>query len=223
MRLFLCSLLLIQPMRHITAADLQSFDKLFRLNLVNALPGYKPANLIGTASPEGLTNVAIFSSVIHLGSAPAVLGIVTRPTTVPRHTYQNIKATGCYTINHVHAAFVGQAHYTSADFPEGESEFDACGFTPVFRDGFPAPYVAESQISIGLRLHEELPIHNGTVLLVGTVEHVYLPGPVLLADGTLDLRAVEDVCISGLDTYYRAEPVGAYAYARPGQGPQPKQ
>ncbi|MBD2714943.1 flavin reductase [Microvirga sp. STR05] len=209
-------------MRHITPTDLQAFEKVFRLNLINALPGYKPANLIGTADADGATNLAIFSSVLHLGSAPAVLGIVTRPTTVPRHTYQNLKATGCFTINHVHAGFVAQAHYTSADFPAGESEFVACGFTPVWRDDFPAPYVAESQIGIGLRLQEELPIHNGTVLLVGSVEHIYLPDTVLLADGTLDLAAVEDVSISGLDTYFRAQPVGAFAYARPGQGPQPK-
>ena len=50
----------------------------------------------------------------------------------------------------------------------------------------------------------------------------YLPEKVLLPDGTLDLPAVDDVCISGLDTYYRAAPVGAFAYARPGQGPQVK-
>ncbi len=209
-------------MRHITPADLAAFEKVFRLNLINALPGYKPANLIGTADAGGATNLAIFSSVIHLGSAPAVLGIVTRPTTVPRHTYQNLQATGCFTINHVPASHVAQAHYTSADFPAGESEFDACGFTPAFRDGFAAPYVAESAISIGLRLKEELPIHNGTVLLVGTVEHIYLPDALLLPDGTLDLPAAEAVCISGLDTYYTAQPVGAFAYARPGQGPQPK-
>ncbi|UOG73712.1 flavin reductase family protein [Hymenobacter tibetensis] len=210
-------------MRHITPDDLKGFEKVFRLNLINALPGYKPTNLIGTADEGGFTNLAIFSSVIHLGSAPAVLGIVTRPTTVPRHTYQNLKTTGCFTINHVHAGFVAQAHYTSADFPAEESEFEQCHFTAEFRDGFPAPYVAESKISIGLRLKEELPIHNGTALLVGTVEHIYLPENVLLPDGTLDLVAVDDVCVSGLDTYYRATQVGAFAYARPGQGPQYKE
>ncbi|WBA43775.1 flavin reductase family protein [Hymenobacter canadensis] len=209
-------------MRHLTSDDILGLEKIFRLNLINALPGYKPANLIGTATPDGATNLAIFSSVLHLGSAPAVLGLVTRPTTVPRHTYQNLKDTGCFTINHVPTSHVAQAHYTSADFPANESEFDACGFTAAWRDGFPAPYVAESPISIGLRLKEELPIHNGTVLLVGTVEHIYLPEALLLPDGTLDLPAAEAVCISGLDTYYQAQSIGAFAYARPGQGPQPK-
>lgn len=208
-------------MHHFTAADIQGFDKLYRLNLVNALTGFKPANLVGTADATGATNLAIFSSAVHLGSDPPLLGLITRPASVPRHTYENIRVTGCYTLNHVHADFVDKAHYTSASFPREESEFDACGLTPVWRDDFPAPYVAESQLSIGLRLAEELPIRlNGTVLLIGQVEHVYLAPPALRPDGTLDLAALHDVCISGLDGYYRAEPLARFAYARPGQGPQ---
>ncbi|RAK65076.1 flavin reductase family protein [Hymenobacter edaphi] len=209
-------------MHHFTAADIRSFDKLYRLNLVNAVTGFKPANLVGTADTAGATNLAIFSSALHLGSDPPLLGLVTRPATVPRHTYENIRATGCYTLNHVHADFVGPAHYTSANFPREESEFDAAGLTTVWRDGFAAPYVAESQLSIGLRLVEELPIRlNGTVLLIGAVEHVYVAPAGLRPDGTLDLAALSDVCISGLDSYYRVEPLARFAYARAGQGPQP--
>ncbi|KAA9338149.1 flavin reductase family protein [Hymenobacter busanensis] len=211
-------------MRHISAADIQAFDKLFRLNLVNSLPGYKPANLIGTAAPDGATNLAIFSSVVHLGSDPPLLGMVTRPTSVPRHTYENIRATGSYTINHVTDGQVAAAHYTSANFPREESEFAQCGFTPEYRHGFPAPYVAESRISIGLRLVAEVPIElNGTVLLIGQVEHVYLDDAALQPDGTLDLAAVQSVAISGLDGYHRVSPLAAFAYARAGQGPKPKE
>jgi flavin reductase (DIM6/NTAB) family NADH-FMN oxidoreductase RutF len=206
-------------MHHFTTADIEGFDKLYRLNLVNALSGYKPANLIGTAAADGATNLAIFSSALHLGSDPPLLGLVTRPATVPRHTYENIRATGCYTLNHVHAEFIDQAHYTSANFAREASEFDACGLTPVYRDGFAAPYVAESRLSVGLRLLEELPIRaNGTVLLVGAVEHVYLAPEALRPDGTLDLAALNNVCISGLDGYLRAEPLARFAYARAGQG-----
>ena len=206
-------------MRHITAADIQAFEKVYRLNLVNGLPGFKPANLVGTAAPDGMTNLAVFSSVLHLGSAPPLLGLVTRPTTVPRHTYANLKTSSCYTLNHVPVALAAQAHYTSADFPDLVSEFDECGFTAVYRDGFPAPYVAESPLSIGLRLLEEHHISNGTVLLVGAVEHVYLREEGLRADGTLDLVALSDTCISGLDAYHAVLPPVRFGYARPGQPP----
>jgi flavin reductase (DIM6/NTAB) family NADH-FMN oxidoreductase RutF len=206
-------------MRHITAADIKSFERIYRLNLVNGLPGFKPANLIGTAAPDGGTNLAVFSSALHLGSDPPLLGLVTRPTTVPRHTYANLKASGCYTINHVPIALAAAAHYTSADFPDTVSEFDECGFTAEYRDDFPAPYVAESPLSIGLRLLEEHPISNGTVLLVGTVEHVYLREEGLREDGTLDLATLGDSCISGLDGYHKVLPPVRFGYARPGNFP----
>ena len=209
-------------MRHLTAADIQAFDKIYRLNLVNGLPGFKPANLVGTATPDGRTNLAVFSSALHLGSDPALLGIVTRPTTVPRHTYANLKASGCYTLNHVPEALAAQAHYTSANFSDNISEFDACGFTAAYRDGFAAPYVAESALSIGLRLLEEHPISNGTVLIVGTVEHVYLKEELLRPDGTLDLVAAGTAAISGLDGYHAVQPPVRFGYARPGQFPQPE-
>ena len=206
-------------MRHLTAADIAGFEKIYRLNLVNGLPGFKPANLVGTAAPDGATNLAVFSSALHLGSDPALLGIVTRPTTVPRHTYANLKASGCYTLNHVPEALAGPAHYTSANFPDDVSEFDACGFTAAYRDGFPAPYVAESPLSIGLRLLEEHAISNGTVLLVGQVEHVYIHPEGLRDDGTLDLAALGTACISGLDGYHAVQPPVRFGYARPGQPP----
>ena len=208
-------------MRHITAADIQGFEKVFRLNFVNGLPGFKSANLVGTAAPDGFPNLAIFSSALHLGSDPPLLGMVTRPTTVPRHTYQNLKADGCYTLNHVPVARLAAAHYTSADFPPDVSEFDACGFTAVYLDGFPAPYVAESALSIGLRLREEHAISNGTVLLVGAVEHVYLPAAGLRDDGTLDLVSMGTAAISGLDGYHVVEPPTRFGYARVGQPPVP--
>ncbi|GAB2846671.1 flavin reductase family protein [Hymenobacter ruber] len=206
-------------MRHLTAADIAGFDKIYRLNLVNGLPGFKSANLVGTASADGVTNLAVFSSALHLGSDPALLGIVTRPTTVPRHTYANLKSSGCYTLNHVPEALAAQAHYTSANFPDSVSEFDACGFTAEYRDGFPAPYVAESALSIGLRLLEEHAISNGTVLLVGTVEHVYLRAEALRPDGTLDLVALGTATISGLDGYHAVQPPVRFGYARVGQPP----
>ena len=206
-------------MRHITAADIHGFEKVYRLNFVNGLPGFKSANLVGTAAPDGFPNLAIFSSVIHLGSNPPLLGLVTRPTTVPRHTYQNLKDSGCYTLNHVPTAKLAAAHYTSADFPSGISEFEACGFTAEYHDGFPAPYVAESAVIIGMRFLEEHAISNGTVLVVGTVEHVYLRTAGLRDDGTLDLVSMGTAAISGLDGYHEVAPPVRFGYARPGKPP----
>ena len=117
-------------------------------------------------------------------------------------------------------SLVAQAHYTSANFADDVSEFEACGFTADYRDGFAAPYVTESPLGIGLRLREEHPIFNGTMLLVGTVEHVYVREEGLRPDGTLDLAALHEAAISGLDGYHAVVPPVRFGYARPGQFPQ---
>ena len=55
-----------------TSNDIKNLDKVYRLNLINSITGIKPANLIATRSKNGVDNVAIFSSVVHLGSNPAI-------------------------------------------------------------------------------------------------------------------------------------------------------
>ncbi|MCS7053720.1 MAG: flavin reductase, partial [Ignavibacterium sp.] len=84
----------------ITKEKILDFERRYRINFVNSLSGFKSANLIGTISKSGITNLAIFSSVIHVGANPPLIGILFRPLSVPRHTYNNIKETGCFTINH---------------------------------------------------------------------------------------------------------------------------
>jgi flavin reductase (DIM6/NTAB) family NADH-FMN oxidoreductase RutF len=209
-------------MPHFTADDIAGLEKVFRLNLINSVTGYKPANLVATAAPDGATNVAVISSVVHLGSNPALIGFVMRPASVPRHTYENIQATGKYTINHVHSGIMREAHYTSANFPREVSEFDACGLTPEYRDDFLAPYVHGSRVQLGLELAQELPIEiNGTILLIGRVVHLYLADDVMRPDGSLNLPAADSVCLSGLDTYHTATAQARYGYARPDQ-PMPE-
>ena len=63
-------------MRHFTEKEIQDFDKIYRLNLINSITGYKSANLIATQSATGASNVAVFSSITHLGSDPALLGFI---------------------------------------------------------------------------------------------------------------------------------------------------
>ena len=203
-------------MKHFTGGQIKELDSRKRANLINSVSGYKSANLIGTISDSGATNLAIFSSVVHIGANPPLLGFVLRPVDeVPRHTHENIKRNGVYTINHVHENFVEQAHWTSAKFERGESEFEKCGLTAEFIEDFAAPFVTESRVKIGLRIAEEIPIKaNGTILLIGAVEHLILPENALLEDGNVDLNAVADVCVSSLDTYHEVKQKIRLPYAR---------
>ena len=120
--------------------------------MINSITGYKPANLIATKSQSGITNVAVFSSVVHYGSAPPILGFVLRPTTVRRHTFDNIIETGYYTINHINEAIVEDAHHTSAKYPKDVSEFNKTGLEEVYNNDFYAPFVKQSTIKMGMKL-----------------------------------------------------------------------
>ena len=202
-------------------SDIQSFDRRYRATLINTLSGFKSANLVGTTDRNGSFNLAIFNSVVHLGANPPLLGMILRPTSVPRHTYENLSEVGYYTINHIHQGIFEKAHQTSAKYECGSSEFDACGFTPEVRDQHPAPYVRESFIKIGMEYVEEYLIEaNKTRLIVGKVIELILPEGSIEADGYLDLAAFETVSISGLDAYYLPKPLGRRAYARPDEAPK---
>ena len=196
--------------------DIQSLNKIYRLNLINSVTGIKPANLIGTKNSKGIENLAIFSSVVHLGSNPPLLGMVTRPTDeVPRHTYSNIQESGIYTINAVDANMSREAHYTSAKFDAEESEFEACGFTPEYIDGFDAPFVKQSKLKMGLKLVEVYPIRqNGTLLLVGEIIHLMVADEAVSTEGYIELDKLNLAGISGLNTYYQLNRQQTYPYAR---------
>lgn len=193
-----------------------NLDRITRLKIINAVTGVKPANLIGTSSKDGITNVAIFSSVLHLGSNPPLLGFVMRPQgDVPTSTYQNIKQTGVYTINHIHPEFVEKAHYTSAKFDKAISEFKRCKLTEEYIEEFKAPFVKESSFKMGLKFRQEIPITiNGTSLIIGEIEHLVIPDTAINEDHDINLEKSNTVGISGLNSYYSLQKIADYPYAR---------
>jgi len=206
-------------MKTISREEIQSYERVYRLNLVNCISGYKAANLIGTKGEFG-ENLSIISSVIHLGSNPAILGFIMRPDTVERHTLKNIKEQGYYTINQISEHFIEQAHYTSANFAKEESEFEKCKLASEYHNQFQAPFVKESQLKMAMKLEEIIPIEiNNTALIVGSVEFLRLNENSLQDNGQLDLNAIKAVCISGLNRYHKVEEIGKFPYARPTELP----
>ena len=203
----------------LSANDFLNMSRIPKLTLINSITGFKSGNLIGTINEDGLTNLSVFSSAVHIGSEPALIALVTRPIVeggkTSRHTYDNIKNTGYFTINHIHEGIIKQAHQCSASYSDGVSEFDAVGLTPQYLSDFTAPFVAESRIKMGLSFVEEYFIKaNNTVMLIGKVEHLIFPTNCMDAQGNLDLNTAETVAISGLDSYHSANLLERLAYAR---------
>ena len=196
--------------------DIANFDKIHRINLMNSLSGYKPANLIGTVSSVGYENVAVFSSIVHLGSNPPVLGFIMRPTTVPRDTYANIKETGCYTINHIAEDFIEEAHHTSAKYEKNVSEFNIVGLKPEYKNNFIAPFVAQSPVKIGMKYLEEYYIKaNDTIMVIGEIQFFDVNDKMLEDDGFLNLAKGNIATINGLDAYAVPKLNKRFGYQRP--------
>jgi flavin reductase (DIM6/NTAB) family NADH-FMN oxidoreductase RutF len=202
--------------------EIEDLPRIKRLNLVNSLSGIKAACLIGTADELGRTNVAIFNSVIHLGTQPPLMGFIMRPNNeVRRHTLENIEDIGVYTVNHVHTDFYKKAHYTSAKFEEGVSEFDACGLSVEYLVGFDAPFVHESELKIGLKHLETIEVKsNGTKLIVGEIQHLIFPEDIMNEKGRLNYSMMDTVGVSGLNMYYTLEKLDELEYARVGDFPE---
>ncbi|KUJ83051.1 flavin reductase family protein [Microbulbifer flavimaris] len=207
--------------RQWNAADLDDLEQRYRANLVNSLSGFKSANLIGTVDTRGVDNVAIVSSVVHLGANPPLIAFINRPDSVERHTLDNLAATGWFTVNQVNVDCWERAHQTSARYPREASEFEEVGLTPEFSSGCPAPYVAESRLRFACQVVERQRLAvNGTVMVIGRIVELQIADGAVGEDGYVDIEALGTVAVSGLDSYHRTTRLGRLSYAKPDQPPR---
>ncbi len=202
---------------YFSSSQIQQLEKRYRANLINSLSGYKSANLIATKSQDGIENLAIFSSVIHLGSNPPLLGFILRPTSATRNTWDNINTSTFFSVNHVTQKIYKQAHHTSARYDGKISEFEKSGLTPIYKNDFFAPFVKESPLQIACKMRNNYYIQeNECRLIVGEIQHLYLPEEPA-KDGWVDLSKQNTLSINGLDAYTLPKLIDRLAYAKPNQ------
>ena len=201
---------------HFNTDQINDLEKIKKINLINSCSGYKSANLIGSISNEGITNVAVFSSVTHLGSNPPTLGFIVRPTTVPRDTYKNILESGIFTINHVYEDILEDAHHTSAKYEEEISEFDITELEAEYHNDCKAPFVKGSPVQMEMRFVEEYHIKSNNVIhIIAEIKNLYVKDDILQEDGFLDLAKGKVAAINGLDAYAVAKNNSRFNYQRP--------
>jgi len=203
-------------MQFFNKQDINSLNKIYRINLINSCSGFKSANLLGSISTDGKTNVAVFSSVTHLGSNPPTLGFILRPTTVPRNTHRNLKETGYFTINHIWEDVIEDAHHTSAKYPDDISEFDMTVLEPEFKGDFKAPFVKNAPVQMAMKFVEEVYVpSNDVMLIVAQIQELYVKNEILQEDGLINLSKGNVATINGLDTYAIPKFKKQLSYQRP--------
>jgi flavin reductase (DIM6/NTAB) family NADH-FMN oxidoreductase RutF len=203
-------------MRNFTKEDINEMDKIRRLNLINSCTGYKSANLIATKSKDGISNVAIFSSITHIGSNPPMISFITRPLSVKRDTYTNIKEIGFFTVNHITENMVAAAHHTSANYDESISEFDKTNLIEEYKESILIPFVKGSPVQLYCKYLNEYHIkENDTIHIIASIENLFFEEELLHKDNWLQLDKANVIAINGLDGYALPKLIDRLEYARP--------
>jgi flavin reductase (DIM6/NTAB) family NADH-FMN oxidoreductase RutF len=196
--------------------EIMEMEQRYRATFINSLTGFKAVALLGTIDSSGNENLAIFNSLVHLGAHPPLIGMIVRPDSVARHTLENILETGHYTINHIRETMVSKAHQTAARYPKEVSEFDVVGLKAQYVNDFSAPFVEEAYVKMGMKFREKVELTiNGTILVIGEIQQVYLPHDAMQDDGFVDLVEAGTITNTGLDSYHTVTKGTRYPYAKP--------
>ncbi len=202
--------------KHYTLEHIMALEKQVRVHLINSLGGFKSVALVGTVNESGKENLAIFSSVFHIGANPPLIGLIFRPSPPERDTMRNIIETGCYTINQINERIYKNAHQTSARYDVDVSEFEATGLKNEYKNDFFAPFVAESNIQLAIEFREKIDISiNNTTMIIGEIVELYVPENCVCEDGFIDLEKANTITCSGLDSYHKTVQLDRLSYAKP--------
>lgn len=205
----------------INAQQINDMEARYRASFMNSLGGFKSVVLIGTKSVKGISNLAVFNSLFHLGANPPLCAFIVRPDVSPRHTLQNILETKYYTINHIHEGIYKNAHQTAARYGADVSEFNEVNLTEEYFEGHDVPFVQESNLKFICEFQQKIDLEiNGTIMVIGQIKEIILPETCLEKDGFIDLESAGTITCSGLDSYHRTEKIGRLTYAKPNTWPE---
>lgn len=203
-------------MKTIQLDDILSWEREYRRAFVNTLSGIKAAFLLGTQDENGRNNLALFTSVVHLGAAPPLLGVVLRPAEAQQDTRRIIQKHTHFTLNAVPVDLIEAAHQCSARYPHDQTEFNACKLTAWHSPSHRAPYVGESPLKIGLRAVDLMDVKaNGTRMVVAAVMEIHLEEKLLGVDGQI-LPSEAELCgVVGLQAWHTHKPEKNITFAQP--------
>jgi flavin reductase (DIM6/NTAB) family NADH-FMN oxidoreductase RutF len=202
--------------KYLDSNNIDELETRYRAHLINSLGGFKSVCLIGTKNRKEQTNLAIFSSVFHIGANPPLIAFIVRPDSVDRHTLSNILETDFYSINHINENIYKQAHQTSARYELEVSEFEVTGLQSIYKNDFFAPFVAKSNVQMGVQFKQRIDIElNGTIMVIGEIKEIYFPENCVSEDGFIDLEKAGTITCSGLDSYHSTSRLARLSYAKP--------
>ncbi len=159
----------------------------------------RPIAWVSTRPSQGPANLAPFSYFQAVSSDPAtvVLGLAWRSDGRPKDTLANILETHELTINHVTAPLVELMNATSADYPSGISEWDACGIESAPAKVVGPARVAKAIAGLECRLTHAIPLGRSkagspsSTVVIAEVVHFWVTEGLLQHDRRGNLLAID--------------------------------
>lgn len=183
--------------------------------------GPRPIALASTINENGVPNLAPFSFFNVFSANPPIMifSPARRGTdSSTKHTYENVKQVKEAVINIVDYQMVHQMVLTSANFPEGVSEFEKAGFTPIASEVVKPMRVKESPVQFECKITKIIELGDGPAsgnLIFAEVVRFYVNEEILGENGRIDPEKIDLVGRAGGNYYARAFGNSLFEISRP--------
>lgn len=189
-----------------------------RLLLSGVAP--RPIALVATQDREGRVNLSPFSFFNAFGANPPV--IVVSPAYrgkdgTPKHSFENIRDTGEFTVSAVSHSMVEQISLASSDYERGVDEFRKAGFGKLSSTIVAPPGVADSPFIMECRLlhHFDTGTKPGSGnLMIAEVVMFHVRESAFEGD-RIDPRRLDLVARMGYNWYCRANGAALFELPKP--------
>ena len=168
----------------------------------------RPIAWVSTVDEAGRPNLAPFSFFNVFSANPPV--VVFSPTLrgdgSKKGTLLNIEATGEFVVHISTDPLVEKMNLTSKNLPEGASEFDLAGLTPIPSERVKPFRIAEAPAALECKLMQIIPLGHGPIagnLVIGEIVLIHLAPYLRDSDERIDPRQLRSIGRMGGDFYSR--------------------
>lgn len=183
--------------------DAETLDARKRHHLLLSAVAPRPIAWVSTLSGAGVRNLAPFSYFQALcGTPPYLMISVGRRAGAPKDTLRNIEETGAFVVNLVPETLAEQMNHSAGEYAAHVDEFAVSGVTPAPCTLVAPPRVAESPVSMEVRLEQLLPLAGSDyTVVIGRVLLWHVDPAILTADGLIDIERLRPVSRLSRDDY----------------------
>ncbi len=180
-----------------------------RQRLLQSLVVPRPIFLISSVSETGAVNLAPYSLSNLVSYHPSGI-VVSSPMRkldgAKKDTLLNVEQTGEWVVNFVTEDLIEKAVACSVGYDRGVNEFEVTGLTPLASDLVRAPRVAESPVSLEIRLMQIVPFGEPALgeMMVGEIVRAHIRDDIYRPEaGVIDVAALHMVARMGDGIYSR--------------------